>query len=79
MGRLLDAGLINACGYMLNTTEFRDAACDVMRQVAGALRCCGALCCGVLCYAVLCSAGCAVHPYVPLLRVGGACGAPCCH
>ena len=38
VGRLLDAGLINACGYMLNTTEFRDAACDVMRQVAGACR-----------------------------------------
>lgn len=36
VGRLLDAGLINACGFMLNTTEFRDAACDVMRQVAGA-------------------------------------------
>ncbi|PRW59064.1 HASTY 1-like isoform X1 isoform B [Chlorella sorokiniana] len=35
VGRLLDAGLINACGFMLNTTEFRDAACDVMRQVAG--------------------------------------------
>lgn len=39
MGRLLDAGLVNACGFMLNTTEFRDAACDVMRQVAGAQRC----------------------------------------
>ena len=36
VGRLKDAGLINACGFMLNTTEFRDAACDVMRQVAGA-------------------------------------------
>ncbi|KAL4423234.1 hypothetical protein ABPG77_000026 [Micractinium sp. CCAP 211/92] len=35
VGRLKDAGLIAACGYMLNTTEFRDAACDVMRQVAG--------------------------------------------
>ncbi|PSC73686.1 HASTY 1 [Micractinium conductrix] len=35
VGRLKDAGLINACGFMLNTTEFRDAACDVMRQVAG--------------------------------------------
>lgn len=34
VGRLKDAGLIAACGYMLNTTEFRDAACDVMRQVA---------------------------------------------
>jgi hypothetical protein len=35
VGRLKDAGLIAACGFMLNTTEFRDAACDVMRQVAG--------------------------------------------
>ena len=37
------------------------------------------LCCGALWCAVLCSAGCAVHPHVTLLRVGGACGAPCCH
>jgi hypothetical protein len=35
--RLKDAGLVAACGFMLNTTEFRDAACDVMRMVAGAL------------------------------------------
>ncbi|EFN51722.1 hypothetical protein CHLNCDRAFT_139890 [Chlorella variabilis] len=35
VGRLKDAGLIAACGYMLSTTEFREAACDVMRQVAG--------------------------------------------
>jgi hypothetical protein len=35
VGRLKDAGLIAACGFMLNTTEFRDAACDVIRQVAG--------------------------------------------
>lgn len=40
VGRLKDAGLVNACGFLLNTTEFRDAACDVLRQVAGAcVRC----------------------------------------
>jgi hypothetical protein len=37
VGRLKDAGLVAACGYMLNTAEFRDAACDVMRQLAGEL------------------------------------------
>lgn len=41
VGRLKDAGLINACGFMLSTTEFRDSACDVMRQVAGARRAAG--------------------------------------
>lgn len=48
VGRLKDAGLVHACGFMLNTTEFRDAAVDVMRQVAGALLLCreGAARCG---------------------------------
>ena len=34
VGRLRDAGLLAACGFLLNTTEFRDAACEVLRQVA---------------------------------------------
>ena len=34
MGRLRESGLLAACGFLLNTTEFRDAACEVLRQVA---------------------------------------------
>jgi hypothetical protein len=32
---LKQAGLIGACGFLLNTLEFREAACDVLRLIAG--------------------------------------------
>lgn len=33
LGRLNDAGLLNACGYMLHTPDFRLAACDILRKI----------------------------------------------
>jgi exportin-5 len=39
VGKLREAGLVAACGYLLASPDFRDAACAVLRQVAGR-KCC---------------------------------------
>ena len=34
VGRLKDAGLVNACGYLLGTAEFREGGCEALRVLA---------------------------------------------
>jgi hypothetical protein len=35
LGRLVSAGILEACAYLMTTLDFRMAACDILRAISG--------------------------------------------